>query len=476
MEGLNTLLNQVLRTENDSFIGANGLEKCYKSLEELSKSDKAASKVFLYFFPPNSSSEKNTDSFWFIKYEKENNYNEYEFAKDLLKIYIQYMKEKNHKSFESQILEKVKLFKNSKLIGNFLSVLEEFDEKLLAIISYIIKDCAYFKQEFELTIPSENIQTFLFVYEAKNYLSQRKLQKGLKLLIEEVKQQKLFNEKLKNEINELKEENSDLKKNNTRLMNVAFKLEDSASYWEKVSTNLEDTVTGLKNDIINKEDNNARLQNTINGKNNRINDLNNKVGVLEESNKKLKEEMSGMEEKMSGMEKKMSGMEERLENIDLRDTVKMSLRYIYKILLSKFPNEVKPVTKIWDQIEEIKKLLSQPGFENFNFIIQFINTITFDKLAHFNHIAHDSTKTKRDFTTIKKYMQVNADYDLDTISSFFEKLPNINKFINLNLLFYRDPVKVDEEFQKDDLTYLEIYKTVFNVELQEKKEEEKKTD
>ena len=73
-------------------------------------------------------------------------------------------------------------------------------------------------------------------------------------------------------------------------------------------------------------------------------------------------------------------------------------------------------------------------------------------------------------------MQVNADYDLDTISSFFEKLPNINKFINLNLLFYRDPVKVDEEFQKDDLTYLEIYKTVFNVELQEKKEEEKKTD
>ena len=150
MEGLNTLLNQALGTENDSYIGTNGLEKCYKFLEKLSKSDNAALKVFLYFFPPNSSSEKNTDSFWFIKYEKDENYNEYKFAKDLLNIYIQYMKEKNYKSFESQILEKVKLFKNSKLIGDFLFVLEEFEEKLLAIISYIIKDRAYFKQTFEL--------------------------------------------------------------------------------------------------------------------------------------------------------------------------------------------------------------------------------------------------------------------------------------------------------------------------------------
>jgi len=479
MEGLNTLLNQVLRTKNDSYIGANGLEKCYKSLEKLSKSDNAALKVFLYFFPPNSSSEKNIDSFWFIKYEKEENYNEYKFAKDLLNIYIQYMKEKNYKSFESQILEKVKLFKNSKLIGDFLFVLEEFDEKLLAIISYITKDCAYFKQRFELTMSSENIQTFLFINEARHYLSHRKLalelQRGLKVISiysDEVKQLKVFNEKLKNEIIDLKDENSDLKKNNTRIMNMALDLKNTASYWEKVNANLENTLIGLKNDNINKERDNTRLQNTINGQNNRINDLNNrindlnnkinylnnKVGVLEESNKKIEEEISGMKE--------------RLENFDLRDKVRMFLRYLYKLLLSKFPNEVKLVTKLWEQIEEIKKLLSKPEFNDFNFITEFINTIIFDKLAYFNYIERDSTKSKRNFKSIKKYMRVNENYDIEKISSFFENLPNINKFINLNLLFYRDQAKVDEEFQKD-LTYLEIYKAVFNMELEEKKEEKK---
>lgn len=287
MEGLNTLLNQVLRTKNDSYIGANGLEKCYKSLEKLSKSDNAALKVFLYFFPPNSSSEKNTDSFWFIKYEKEENYNEYKFAKDFLNIYIQYMKEKNYKSFESEVMEKAKLFKNSKLIGDFLFVIEEFDEKLLAIISYITKDCAYFKQKFELAMSSENIQTFLFINEAKHYLSHRKLalelQRGLKVISiysDEVKQLKVFNEKLKNEIIDLKDENSDLKKSNTRIMNMALDLENTASYWEKINTNLENTLIGLKNENINKERDNARLQNTINGQNNTINDLNNKINSL----------------------------------------------------------------------------------------------------------------------------------------------------------------------------------------------------
>jgi len=173
------------------------------------------------------------------------------------------------------------------------------------------------------------------------------------------------------------------------------------------------------------------------------------------------------------MEKDMNELKERLENIDLRDTVKMSIRYLYKLLRSKFPNEVNLVDKVWEQIEEVKRLLSKPEFKDFDFIPEFINTITFDKLAHFNHIAHDSTKKQRDFKTIKKYMQVYADNDLEKVTNFFEKLPHINEFINLNLLFYRDPVKVDEEFQKG-FTYLDIYKNVFNVELIAKKEEEKK--
>jgi len=263
MEGLNTLLNQALGTDEESYIGTDGMKKCYDDLKKLSKSDKAALDIFLYFFPPNSSSEKNADSFWFIKYEKENNYNEYEFAKDLLKIYIQYKKEKNYKSFESKILEKVKSFKKSKLIGEFLSALETYDKKILAIISYITKDYAYFKETFEINMSSENIQTLLLICEVKHYLTQKKIlldfQKGLKIIdiyskelnevkssnqirenkmkqanerlenklnniTNEVKLVKRTNEKLVNEIIELKDENSDLKKDNIRLTNVTLDL------------------------------------------------------------------------------------------------------------------------------------------------------------------------------------------------------------------------------------------------------------
>ena len=136
---------------------------------------------------------------------------------------------------------------------------------------------------------SENIQTFLFINEARHYLSHRKLalelQRGLKIISiysDEVKQLKFSNEKIKNEIIDLKEENSDLKKDNTRFMNAALNLENAFSYWEKAITKLKNTVTGLKNDNINKEKDIVRLQNTINGQNNKISELNHKVDVLED--------------------------------------------------------------------------------------------------------------------------------------------------------------------------------------------------
>ena len=471
MEVLNALLNDALGTESESYIGIDGIKKCYNALEKLSKEDKAALIVFLYFFPNDSSSEKNTESFWFIKYEKEKNYNEYEFAKDLLKIYSQYTKEKNYESFESKILEKIKLFKNSKLIGDFLSILEEFDERILAIISYITKDPSYFEDAFELFISSGKIQTFSFIKNARNYLTKRKLvldlKKGLHLIgiySNELEEVKSSNKKLTNELEEVKssnknltnkiigleDENSGLKNNNKRLMNVALDLEKAVSNLEK---------------------DNAKLKNNISVLKNNISVLNKKVGDLQINNNKMEGEIKALKKDSIEKEKKIGEMNERLEQIDLRDTVKLSIRYLYKVFLSKFPSEVNFTEKIWEQIDEVKKILSKPEFKDFCFIPEFIDMITFDKLAHFNHIAHDSTKKKRNFKNIKKYMQKYSNFDLEKVTSFLENLPHINEFINLNLLFYLDQGKVDAEFQKT-ITYADIYKTIFET----KKEEEKKSD
>ena len=382
MEVLNALLNDALGTESESYIGIDGIKKCYNALEKLSKEDKAALIVFLYFFPNDSSSEKNTESFWLIKYEKEKNYNEYEFAKDLLKIYSQYTKEKNYESFESKILEKIKLFKNSKLIGDFLSILEEFDERILAIISYITKDPSYFEDAFELFISSGKIQTFSFIKNARNYLTKRKLvldlKKGLHLIgiySNELEEVKSSNKNLTNKIIGLEDENSGLKNNNKRLMNVALDLEKAVSNLEK---------------------DNAKLKNNISVLKNNISVLNKKVGDLQINNNKMEGEIKALKKDSIEKEKKIGEMNERLEQIDLRDTVKLSIRYLYKVFLSKFPSEVNFTEKIWEQIDEVKKILSKPEFKDFCFIPEFIDMITFDKLAILT-ILHMIQRKKKKF-------------------------------------------------------------------------------
>ena len=88
MEELNTLLNKALETKNENYINQDGMKNCLNLLENKSKKDNITSILFLYFFPINSSLEKNTEEFWFIKYKADKKYNEYDFAIDLLKCYI----------------------------------------------------------------------------------------------------------------------------------------------------------------------------------------------------------------------------------------------------------------------------------------------------------------------------------------------------------------------------------------------------
>ena len=97
------------------------------------------------------------------------------------------------------------------------------------------------------------------------------------------------------------------------------------------------------------------------------------------------------------MENDISELKDRLEQIDTRDTIKMSLRYPYKILFARFSGEMKRVTNIWEQIDEVKQILSKPEFIRFANVSKFIDYINWTGLNNLNEKAHDSSQKKRNF-------------------------------------------------------------------------------
>ena len=285
-----------------------------------------------------------------------------------------------------------------------------------------------------ININPKNIQTLAFINNLKNYLDHKQslldIEKELnmaKLYIEEFEETESSNEKdiiiLKKKVNDLTESVNNVRNVNINLLNRISNLEnENANLLDRVS-NIEFEIEGRKKYNIEMD---AKIQ-----------------------------ELDG---KIINLEKQVNGMNERLNKIEIRDSLKMS-RYLYKVLFSKYPNEMRIETKIWNQIDEVQKMLSKSQFKRFQFISEFLDILKFHNLEHFN-AAHDSLQDQRDFQNIKKYFQEYSQKDLKPVVEFFEQLPQINKFINLNLLFFKEPEKIDEKFQ-ENITYAEIYSKVF---------------
>ena len=473
MEKLNELLNQALGKKNENYINKEGMKKCKDILEKLSKTDEPALKLFLYLYPiysPLIEEEK----FWFIKFKNDNEYDEYDFALDFLNCYFKYTSHKNKKTFESDIISKIKSFKNYKLIGTFFPVVKDCDEKIIATISYIAKDPTFFQGTYELTTPPESIQTYSFIIEVNKYLEHKRallnLQKSLKLVqiysdkLEKTENTNLNlindNEKILSRISQMESEYKIMKNDNNIMKTNINNLTNENNAMKKIINTMETNINNLTNE-------NNTMKTNINNLQNDNNFLKAKVNSLENENEKLKQNKTAMQSNIQNLIKnnnslsqKVEDLTKRLEEIDLRDTIKLSFRYLYKVLKTKFPDEMNNVTKIWEQIAEVKKILSKPQFKRYDFISKFIDVISFDNLAQFNHITHDSTQKKRNFRSIEKYLQCRTAQDLEKVSEFFERLPFIDEFINLNLLFYTKPNIVDNEFEK--LTsYSSIYNKVF---------------
>lgn len=407
MDELNRLLNKVLGSKEVNYTdGVDNLNKCRETFRKSLGEDEIKLKVFFYFFP-NSKQEQNSTNFWFIKYKNEEPYNEYNFSIDLLKCYDEYLTDKNSKNFDSKIRVAAEKFKSYKYFNQFFEVTEKYVDILMAIKAYFTKDIIYFQETFDLITMDEKIQTPTFIQKIIKSLNNKKIVVDLMNRINDMEK---CNQKLFENLEKLNQANSakiiSLQKDNLTL--------------KENNKNLNRTITDLKNDLKNlKEDNDEKIK------------------ILDSEIKSLKN---------------------RLDQIDLRDTIKMSFNYLYKILHKKHGGEYSK--NFWEQIEKIKDMLNYSEYNNkYEFVIKFINDMQFNRLSPLNQEAHDSDK-KRQIEDIKKYLQGFSDDDLNKIVAFFNKFPFIEDFITLHLKFYFNPTKADDEFQqkvKYEIAYNQIF-------------------
>ena len=96
MQNINKIFNQIFQTTSENYVsGHEAISNCHKKFSVLRDRDDIGFKVYLYFFPVTSTSEKNEDNFWFLRYKDDNTYDEYDFAGDLLQSYFEYLTNKN---------------------------------------------------------------------------------------------------------------------------------------------------------------------------------------------------------------------------------------------------------------------------------------------------------------------------------------------------------------------------------------------
>ena len=384
MQNINKLFNQIFKTSEENYVdGNNAISNCRKKFS--AQEDDISVKVFLYFFPIDSKIEKNKDEFWFLKYKDEKKYDEYDFAEDLLKNYAEYLSDKNKINFENRLKPILLKFGNYKLFTIYIFNMLEYGDYLMSTVAYFTKDSSFYQEALNIFILPENIQTEGFIQSIKDLIEKKikylekteGLQKQIELLKEksEIKQNK--EEDPQKQINELS------KKMLYNDKNIAAQLK--ALKEEKLQTDSQ--INTLKEEKLQADCKLEILMTNKNNQDNQIKKLSFQIEELKKENKDLKNDMVELQT--------------RMDKIDLRDTIKLCIKYLYKVLKSHF-NQMKEVYYFWDEIKEIKKILNRNEFKKFYYINDFIEDLDFTSLNPLNTAAHNSSLKKRKIEDIKK--------------------------------------------------------------------------
>ena len=171
-------------------------------------------------------------------------------------------------------------------------------------------------------------------------------------------------------------------------------------------------------------------------------------------------QITGLQEDKRQLTEQKQQIQIRADKIELRDTLEIYVKYLYKILKTNF-KEMKEVNHFWDEIKEIKKILIMDKFKKFNYIDKFINDLYFTKLNTLNTSAHDSSFKNRKIKDIKKYLIENASTDYDKVVNFFESLPHVYEFIDLFIMFHKNHSDAELEFETKKIKFSEVYNQIF---------------
>ena len=171
-------------------------------------------------------------------------------------------------------------------------------------------------------------------------------------------------------------------------------------------------------------------------------------------------QITGLQEDKRQLTEQMQQIQIRADKIELRGTLEIYVKYLYKILKTNF-KEMKEVNHFWDEIKEIKKILIMDKFKKFNYIDKFINDLYFTKLNTLNTSAYDSSVKNRKIKDIKKYLIENASTDYDKVVNFFESLPHVYEFIDLFIMFHKNHSDAELEFETKKIKFSEVYNQIF---------------
>ena len=429
MQNINELFNQIFKTSKKNYVSGNeAILSCLKKFSAL-KEDNISTKVLLYFFPVHPKCEKNNNEFWFCKYKNDNEYDEFDFAEDLLKNYVEYLSDKNEKNFETRLKHILLKFENYKMFTLYIYNIQGYTDNLMSTIAYFTKDSSYYLNNLNAYVSPESIQTEEFIDNLKEIVKKKiiyydnlaeinKLQEQVNLLKGILKIKEKQEENYQKKILDLSEELLNREKNMTAQLKA---LQD-----DKIKQ--DSKIKALQEDTIKQDSKIKALQEEKDSQFNvlkkRQNNTNSQLKNMKDDREKIEARLKVLENDEIKLKDDIAELQNRVDKIELRDTIKLCIKNLYKILSSKF-KEMKEVNSSWEEIEEIKKILSQDEFKQFQYINDFIDDIDFIGLNPLNTITHNSSLKKGKIEDNKKYLDNNFIMNYNKVVQFFKKLPNI---------------------------------------------------
>ena len=358
--------------------------------------------IYYYFFPCNSNLAKNTEkNFWFEKFKNSEEYTEYDFAIDILVILKEYIKNKDEEVFNKNSIKVANKFGTYKHMNLYLYLTKDiFKELIYHITSFLLRDLTYFSVVLSIDI----------------------------------------------------KEDDDLSDIST--INRIFTKQLSYEELKMIDTkNIINDMDALSKRV-------EELTIDINNKDKKIKQLNDDIIKKEKIIKDLTDDKLKKDEECEHLRKELVNIKEKLDKMYMMNTLKYTIKYIYRMFYEKYGKEKKD-SNMYNEIGQLKSLLMLPEFKaKYKYLYDFIDYVTSSDLCELNNSICPSLDT-RCFDDISKYLK-NELIQMDNVTSFIKNLPDIENYINLEIKYFFNKEKLEKKIN-ENYNFSEIFDKVISI-------------